>query len=88
MGWYLGNYWYLLLLLLLPLLSFFLIRYLRWKKRKRELFAESKFHESLFEKNSGFLKIFPVLYFLAALFLVFSIIDLLSGSEKYKPSKK
>lgn len=88
MNWYLGNNWYLFLLLLLPLLSFFLIRFLRWKKRKRELFADSKFHDVLFEKNPGFLKIFPVLYFLAALFLIFSIIDLLSGSEKIKTNQK
>ncbi|MEG1592678.1 MAG: VWA domain-containing protein, partial [Chryseobacterium sp.] len=88
MDWYLGNNWYLLLLLFLPLLSFFLMSYLRWKKRKRELFAESKFHDNLFEKNSGFIKIFPVLYFLATLFLIFSIIDLLSGSEKVQTNQK
>lgn len=85
---YLGNYWYLLLLLLLPVLSFFLIRYLRWKKRRREVFAESRFHDSLFEKKSGFIKIFPTLYFLAVLFLIFSIIDLLSGSEEVTTNQK
>ncbi|MFY1047637.1 VWA domain-containing protein [Chryseobacterium sp. GP-SGM7] len=88
MNWYLGNNWYLLLLLLLPLLSFFLIRFLRWRKKKRELFADSKFHEVLFEKNSGFLRIFPVLYFTATLFLIFSIIDLLNGSEKIETDQK
>ncbi|MCX8532875.1 vWA domain-containing protein [Chryseobacterium luquanense] len=88
MDWYLGNNWYLLLLLLLPLLSFFLIRFLRWRKKKRELFADSKFHENLFEKNSGFLKIFPALYFIATLFLIFAIIDLLNGSEKIETDQK
>lgn len=85
---YLGNYWYLLLLLLLPILSFFLIRYLKWKKKRREVFAESRFHDSLFEKKSGFIKIFPTLYFLAVLFLIFSIIDLLSGSEEVTTNQK
>lgn len=85
---YLGNYWYLLLLLLLPVLSFFLIRYLKWKNKKREVFADSRFHEGLFEKKSGFIKIFPVLYFLATLFLIFSIIDLLSGSEEVTTNQK
>nr|WP_314497847.1 VWA domain-containing protein [uncultured Chryseobacterium sp.] len=85
---YLGNYWYLLLLLLLPLLSFFLIRYLKWKKKRRQIFAESRFHDSLFEKKSGFIKIFPSLYFLATLFLIFSIIDLLSGSEEVTTNQK
>lgn len=88
MDWYLGNYWYLLLLLLLPLLAFFLIRYLQWKKKKREVFADSKFHEELFEKKSAFTKFFPVLYLLATLFLIFSIIDLLSGSEEVETHQK
>lgn len=85
---YLGNYWYLLLLLLLPVLAFFLIRYLKWKNKRREVFADSRFHEALFEKKSGFIKVFPVLYFLATLFLIFSIIDLLSGSEEVTTNQK
>lgn len=88
MDWYLGNYWYLLLLLLLPLLAVFLVRYLKWKKKKRELFADSRFHEHLFEKRSGFTKFFPALYLLGTLFLIFSIIDLLSGSEEIKTNQK
>lgn len=88
MDWYLGNYWYLLLLLLLPLLAIFLVRYLKWKKKKRELFADSRFHEHLFEKRSGFTKFFPALYLLGTLFLIFSIIDLLSGSEEIKTNQK
>ena len=88
MDWYLGNYWYLLLLLILPLLAIFLVRYLKWKKRKKELFADSRFHEHLFEKQSGFAKFFPALYLLGTLFLIFSIIDLLSGSEQIKTNQK
>jgi Ca-activated chloride channel family protein len=88
MDWYLGNYWYLLLLLLLPLLAVFLIRYLKWKKKKREIFADSQFHEHLFEKRSGFTKFFPALYLLGILFLIFSIVDLLSGSEEVKTKQK
>ncbi|WP_262148303.1 vWA domain-containing protein [Chryseobacterium foetidum] len=88
MSWDLGNYWYLLLLLLLPLLSFIVIRFLRWKKARKAIFAESKFHEALFEKNSSFVKFFPFLYLLAVLFLIFSIIDLLNGSETVKSEQK
>lgn len=88
MDWYLGNYWYLLLLLLLPLLAIFLVRYLKWKKKKRELFADSRFHQHLFEKRSDFTKFFPALYLLGTLFLIFSIIDLLSGSEEIKTNQK
>lgn len=88
MNWSLGNYWYVLLLLLLPLLGFLLVRFLTWKNRKREIFADSQFHESLFENKSGFTKFFPALYLLATLFLIFSIIDLLSGSEEVKTKQR
>ncbi|SEH78129.1 VWA domain-containing protein [Epilithonimonas hominis] len=82
MNWYLGNYWYLLLLLLLPVIGYFIIHYIRWKNRKRNLFAENRFQDVLFEKTSGFTKLFPVLYLLGFLFLIFSIIDLLGGKEE------
>ncbi|UOE39002.1 vWA domain-containing protein [Chryseobacterium oryzae] len=88
MNWYLGNNWYLLLLLVLPLLAWIIVKYLGWKKNKRKLFAESKFHQNLFEKNTSFSKFFPVLYILAVFFLVLSIIDILSGSEKIKSVQK
>jgi Ca-activated chloride channel family protein len=88
MDWYLGNYWYLFLLLLLPLLASFLIRFLKWKKKKKEIFADSSFHDHLFEKKSGFTKFFPALYLLGTLFLIFSIIDLLNGSEEVKSNQR
>ena len=82
MNWYLGNYWYLLLLLLLPVTGYFIIHYIRWKNRKRNLFAESRFQDILFEKSSTFAKFFPLLYLLGFLFFIFSIIDLLGGKEE------
>lgn len=88
MSWSLGNYWYLFLLLLLPLLASFLIRFLKWRNKKREIFASSQFHDNLFEKRSGFTRFFPALYLLGTLFLIFSIIDLLNGSEEVKSNQK
>jgi len=88
MDWYLGNYWYLLLLLLLPFLAVLLIRFFKWKKKRREAFAEHQFHEQLFEKSSGFTKFFPALYLLGTLFLIFSIIDLLSGSNEVQTKQR
>ncbi|MCW1961137.1 VWA domain-containing protein [Chryseobacterium viscerum] len=88
MSWSLGNYWYLFLLLLLPLLASFLIRFLKWRNKKREIFASSQFHDNLFEKRSGFTRFFPALYLLGTLFLIFSIIDLLNGSEEVKSTQK
>ncbi|AZI34206.1 vWA domain-containing protein [Kaistella carnis] len=84
----LGNNWYLLLLLLLPLLGIIMVFYLKWKNKRQNIFAEARFQEKLFEKKSGFSKILPVLYLLATLFLILSIVDLLSGSEEVKTKQK
>lgn len=86
MDWYLGNYWYLLLLLLLPLLAIFLVRYLKWKKKKGT-FADSRFHQHLL-KNVRVLQSFSCFIFIGNTFLIFSIIDLLSGSEEIKTNQK
>ena len=82
MNWSLGNYWYLLLLILLPIIGYFIIHYVRWKGKRRNVFAEDRFQNVLFEKTSKFAKIFPILYLLGFLFLIFSIIDLLGGKEE------
>lgn len=88
MNWSLGNNWYLLLLLLLPLLGIIMVFYLKWKNKRQNIFSEARFQEKLFEKKSGFSKILPVLYLLATLFLILSIVDLLSGSEEVKTKQK
>ena len=82
MNWSLGNYWYLLLLILLSIIGYFIIHYVRWKGKRRNVFAEDRFQNVLFEKTSKFAKIFPILYLLGFLFLIFSIIDLLGGKEE------
>ena len=88
MNWTFGNYWYLLLLLLLPLLGIIMVQYLRWKNRKKNIFSEAKFQEDLFEKRSKFSRILPLLYLIATFFLILSIVDLLSGSEEIKTKQK
>lgn len=88
MNWTLGNNWYLLLLLLLPLLGIIMVAYLKWKNQRKSIFAEARFQDELFEKKSGFSKVMPILYLLATLFLVLSIVDLLSGSEEVKSKQK
>lgn len=88
MNWTLGNNWYLLLLLLLPLLGIIMVRYLKWKNQRKNTFAEERFQAELFEKKSGFSKVLPVLYLLATLFLILSIVDILSGSEEVKSKQK
>lgn len=88
MNLYLGNYWYLLLLLLAPLLGYVIFRFKRWKQHRQNIFAETRFREELFRKRSGFAKFFPVLYLLASLFLILSIVDLVGGSEEVETNQK
>lgn len=88
MNYYLGNYWYLLLLLAIPVIGFLLIHFIKWRNAKRKLFAEDRFRRELFSKTSRFSKIFPFLYLIAFLFLIFSIIDLLGGKEEIKTQQK
>lgn len=88
MEFYLGNYWYLLLLLLLPVLVFIIVKYLKWKNKRREIFADSRFQDLLFEDKSRFSSYFPILYCIATLFLVLSVVDLLEGSEEVATKQK
>jgi len=88
MDWYLGNPYYLALLLLLPLLGVFIFSFLKWKKRKRHQFAEHRFQENLFEKDSWFSKIFFLFYILGFAFLIFAIVDVLKGNEEVETKQK
>lgn len=88
MNWSLGNYWYLLLLLLLPLLGVLLISFIKWRMARRHLFAEERFQKVLFSEPSGFSKMVPWLYILGIFFLIMSIVDVVSGSEQVKSQQK
>ncbi len=70
------------------MLGIVLFNYVKWKNRKKNVFAEARFQNELFEKKSGFSKILPLLYLIATLFLILSIVDLLSGSEEVKSKQK
>ena len=88
MDLFIGNYWNLLLLLLIPVLALFLAGFLKWRNRKRSIFANAKFHDVLFEKSSAFTKFFPLLYILAFLFLILSLLDFMGGSEELETEQK
>jgi Ca-activated chloride channel family protein len=88
MNWTLGNNWYLLLLLLLPLLGIIMFRYVKWKNRRKAVFAAARFQQELFTKKSAFSKWLPIFYLLGTLFLIISIVNVLSGSEEVKSKQK
>lgn len=84
----LGNYTYLALLLVLPVLGGLILNYIRWRKARKNQFADRRFQDHLFPKTGFFSKLFPALYFIAFLFLIFAIIDLLAGKEQMKSQQK
>lgn len=88
MNFSLGNFWYLFLLLLLPIVTIFIVGFKKWKKERQQVFADASFQQVLFAKESRYSSIFPVLYFLAFLFLVFAMVDLLGGKQKMKVQQK
>ena len=47
MDFSLGNYWYLLLLLLLPVVAILVFGFKKWKKQRKNIFADAKFHQEL-----------------------------------------
>ena len=88
MNFSLGNIWYLLLLLLLPVIAWLLFGFKKWKSERRNIFAETQFQEDLFPKNHQFSKFFPVLYLLAFVFLILAMVDFLGGKEEMKIQQK
>lgn len=83
-----GNYIYLLLLLVVPAIGFLLVSFLRWRRLRKDRFAEHQFQKALFAKTGVFSSVLPYLYSIAFLFLIFSIIDLLAGREQVKTQQK
>lgn len=88
MEFYIANYWYLLLLLVIPVVGVAMYSYVKWKKKRRSVFAETRFQEQLFEKNSSFSKFFPLMYLLAFTFLVLAMLDFLGGKEEIKTQQR
>lgn len=85
----LGNWSAFLLFLGLPILAFLILNFLKWKKNKKQLFAESRFESKVFfAPQSKFLKWIPFLYLIGFLFLIFSIMDWQGQGKKLKTSQK
>ena len=84
----LGNIWYLFLLLLLPVIAILVFGFRKWKLEKRSIFADASFQKDLFSKDYRFSKFLPFLYLIAFLFLIFAMIDVLSGKQEMKIKQK
>lgn len=78
----------MLLFLVIPVIGFLLMNFIKWRNSRRNIFAESRFQEQLFEKSGKFSKIFPLLYLIGFLFLVLAMLDFLGGKEEVKTEQK
>ncbi len=87
MHWSFGNIWLFALLVLIPLLGWLMLNFLRWRKSRKNLSSDDRFQETLFRKNSSFSRFLPILYLFALLFLVIAMVDLLSGREEVKSTQ-
>lgn len=85
--WSFGDVRLLLLLLLLPVVGLLMLRFIRWKNSRKNLFSENRFQERIFQKPNAFSRFLPVLYLLGLLFLILAMVDLLSGKEEIKTSQ-
>ncbi|MBS1571150.1 MAG: VWA domain-containing protein [Bacteroidetes bacterium] len=84
MDWTIGNYWGLALIPLLLVMLFLMLNFIKWKNKKREIFAESRFQDLLFQPTHKFSKAIPILYTIGLLFLALSIADFMKGSVTVK----
>lgn len=85
---YIGNYWYLLLLLLLPALWLILKNYHNWRRSRQERFARAPFTALIFPESGGFSRRVTLLYLLGFTFLILALIDVLGGREEIKTQQK
>jgi Ca-activated chloride channel family protein len=88
MDWNIENYWGIILLPLVILMGWLLSYFLKWKQKKKAIFAESMFQETLFPKSSGYTKILPIFYWIGFLFLMLAIADFTKGSSEIKTKQK
>ncbi|NAW50212.1 VWA domain-containing protein [Elizabethkingia argentiflava] len=88
MNWTFDNYNCFFLLLLLPLLGGMIFYFMRWRGKKKNLFADEHFHAVLFMSKAKYQYVFIVLYFLGFIFLILAFADLITGREEVKTQHK
>lgn len=86
--WSFGNIYLMVLLLLVPLLGFVIFNFLRWRIKRRTEFAESRFQEYVFDTKQKTNRFMPLLYLLGVFFLVFAMVDILSGKEEITTNQR
>lgn len=88
MDWSFEDYRYLFLFLLIPLLSFLILHFLKWRNKKRLLFADKGFQDFFFLQNNRYTYVFTILYIAAFVFLFLAFANLISGKEEIEVKQR
>lgn len=80
---HIGSYYYAFLLLFIPCIGILAWRYLKWKKSRREIFADARFQLFLFQNSASFFskKYFFTLFSIGFISLIIAIVDIVGGKE-------
>ena len=81
MNWEFGNYRYFGLLLVLLLAVYLLWDFSKWKKKKRDFFAESRFQKHIFGEKPRFSGVLTLFYVLSFLLLILSFVDIVMNEK-------
>ena len=81
MNWEFGNYRYFGLLLVLLMTVYLLWDFSKWRKKKRDFFAESRFQKHVFGEKSRFSGILTLFYVLSFLLLILSFVDIVKNEK-------
>ena len=81
MNWEFGNYRYFGLLLVLLLAVYLLWDFSKWKKKKRDFFAESRFQKHVFGEKSRFSGVLVLCYVVSFLLLILSFVDIVKNEK-------
>ena len=81
MNWEFGNYRYFGLLLVLLTAVYLLWDFSKWRKKKREFFAESRFQKHIFGEKSRFSGVLVLCYVMSFLLLILSFVDIVKNEK-------
>ena len=81
MNWEFGNYRYFGLLLVLLMAVYLLWDFSKWRKKKQDFFAESRFQKYIFGENSRFSGVLVLCYVMSFLLLILSFVDIVKNEK-------
>ena len=81
MNWEFGNYRYFGLLLVLLMAAYLLWDFSKWRKKKRDFFAESRFQKHIFGEKPRFSGVLTLFYVLSFLLLILSFVDIVKNEK-------